>query len=344
MKHQPLTNHETYIWALQLSIMQASGVPLLAGLKSLAQSELPRLGSVCTLLAQKVAQGHSLSEAMRSLDPTFSPFAVNLVVVGESSGKMGGVLERISLRASRRDRMERAVKGALAYPVFLATVSVAMAAFMALYMFPRLLPFLVGLGAALPWPTRVLVWLTDNLASLVLVVTVLAAWFGGLLAFNGDPRIRRVREWVLYRTPVVGPLSHDRIYADALGDLYLLLEAQVDLVTSLKTLHPPWPEYRERVQQCIAAMQAGAEFSEAAKTSGMLPPRFSLQVKSGVETGKLPGVFKRISEFLDEMIQLRVAQLVQLLEPLIMVVMGLVTGFVVLATFLPLYSMAATTL
>ena len=159
-----------------------------------------------------------------------------------------------------------------------------------------------------------------------------------------DPRIQRFREWLLYNAPVVGELNADRTYADCASDLSLLLEAGCDLMTSLKSLQTGSPEYRKRIQKCIEAIQDGSDFPEAVEISGLFPRRFQMQIKSGDETGNLAKMFRHLSLVLDESITLRVAQLVQLLEPAILTIMGFVTGFVVLATFMPLYSMASTAL
>ena len=341
---QPLPNHELHVWALQLYIMLSAGIPLMVALNSIAKSELPRLAPACALLASKVTQGHTLSDAMTSVRPTFNPFVISLVSIGESSGQLSDVLKRVSQRAARRDKLERQLKGSLAYPCFLAVVSIGMALFMAFYMFPKLLPFLTGLGVPLPWPTRALIWATDSLSSVVLIVTILIVGASRMLATSPDSRMQRVREWLLFESPVIGGINSDRIYSDSLSDLQLLLEAGCDLLVSLKSIHVPWPDYNRRVLECVTAIKEGLSFSEAVEVSEMLPRTFFMQVKSGEETGQLPRIFEMLSAHLDESVTLRIVQVVQIVEPGIFLVMGFITGFVVLATFLPLYSLASTAL
>ncbi|MGE0487730.1 MAG: type II secretion system F family protein [Vulcanimicrobiota bacterium] len=342
--HPPLNTHELHLWALQLQMMWGSGVPLVRALESLAASEQPRLASTSAILVTKISHGRRLSEAMKSLGNTFSAFVVNLVTVAENSGRLAEVLERITQQSARRETMERSLKSALAYPAFLCLVSTAMAAFMALYMFPKLLPFLTGLRVPLPWPTRLLIWASQNLASILLILTTLGVWVGAVVAASSDPRVERLREWLWFETPLLGKLNHERVYADCLADLHLMLDAGCDLVTSLKTLYLPWPGYRRRLAQCIEEVRQGTEFSEALRISGLLPENLLVQIKAGEESGQLAVNFRRLSEFFDQSINLRTSQLVTLLEPLILTVMGLLTGFVVLATFLPLYNMAVTSL
>ena len=344
LPRKPLGHHEVYMWSLQTYIMLSSGVPLVSALESMATSDLPRVAPTCEVLAEKISSGFRLSEAMRSLGNVFNDFIINIVVVGETTGSLAEVLERGSARASRRDRTEREIKGALAYPFFLAVVSIGMALFMGFYMFPQLLPFLNGLGVPLPWPTRVLIWCTESLSSFVLIGTILAVWFAHLIFAGTDPRIQRFREWLLYNAPVVGDLNADRTYADCASGLALLLEAGCDLMTCLKSLQSGSPEYRKRIQKCIEAIRDGVEFSEAVEISGLFPRRFQMQIKSGDETGSLAKMFRHLSSVLDESITFRVSQLVQLMEPAILTIMGFVTGFIVLATFMPLYSMASSTL
>lgn len=340
----PLSYHSLHVWSLQLHIMLSSGVPLVTTLESIATSDLPLLAPVCENLAGKLATGYRLSEAMKSLGTIFSGFVISLVTVGENSGRLAGIMERISTRAARRDKMERAIKGALAYPVFLTAVSVGMALFMALYMFPRLLPFLNNLGVPLPWATRVLVWGADNLGSFILIATILALWTARLLSSSSDTRMTRLRDWLYYHSPVFGKINRERVYADCFNDLSLLLEAGCDLVSGMKSLYIPWQEYRQKVHACIEFMKSGEDFTDSVRSSNLFPERFLLQLRSGEETGKLAQVFKQLSLFLDEGIALKIEQLVTLVEPLILGFMGVVTGFIVLATFLPFYGMVSTSL
>lgn len=335
----PLSYHQVHLWALQLHVMLGAGVPLHAALELISHSEMPRLSEACALLAETIGQGQRLSEAMKMLDPTFGAFVVNLVAVGEKSGRITQVFERLADRSFRRDRTQRAVRGALAYPFFLGAVCVGMAFFMAFYMFPKLLPFLTGLGIALPWPTRLLMWGSEHLTAFLLVCTVLVAWGAHLMATKP-----RVREWVLFGSPLFGKINRERVYADCLNDLYLLLESNCDLLMSLKTLNPPWAGLRERIEDCIERLRTGSSVTEAFEQSGMLPRHFMAPVSSAEETGQLPKAFKYLSEQLEESVGLQIERLVQLLEPAIMATMGVITGFIVLATFLPLYSMASSAL
>ena len=338
----PALNHqEVHLWALQMHLLLSSGMPLHEGLELLASSEdLPRISAVCDQLADGISQGQRLSQAMKSLNPTFGDLVVNFVAVGERSGKLPEVFARISERALRRGKTEHTVRAALAYPVFLTVVSGAMAGFMAFYMFPQLLPFLTGLGVALPWPTQALLWLTHHLVWILVLFTVLAGWAGYLLG-SRTPRSERVRDWLIYKAPVVGKLNRNRVYSDCLADMHLLLEAQCDLLVSLSSLRPPWTEQRERILVCVSEIGRGLSFSEAVEKSAMLPRWFLSPMSSAEETGQFSNTFKYLAEQLEESVMMDVERLLQLLEPALMAGMGLVTGFVVLATFLPLYSMTS---
>ncbi len=344
MRARPLSYHELHVWAFQLKVMLAAGVPLVIALRSIARSEMVVMAGVCSQLAQKLSEGHSLSGAMRSQEGVFSPFVVNLVLVGEQSGKLIAVLDRISSRSARRDKMRRAVLGAIAYPAVLAGVSVAMSLCMAIFMFPRLLPFLTGLGVPLPWPTRALMWFTENLSPLLLAFTIVAAYSGRVLASGTSGWATRLRSWVMYYAPVIGSLNVDRIYADTLDDLCLLVEADCDLVKGLKTLRVDWPEFGDRINACVERVTTGTPFSDAAHASGLFPDRFALQVRTAEETGKLAPIFRLLSDSLHETVTLKAEQIVQLMEPAILTGMGIVTGFVVVAIFMPLYGMATAAL
>ncbi len=343
--YYPLSHHDTHLWAFQLHIMLSAGITVVSSLESLAKSDLARLSTACAVLNEKIVGGMSLSQAMLSLRPTFSPLAINLVSIGEHTGQLSLVLRRLSARASRRDKMERMLKGSLAYPVFLSTVSLGMALFMAFYMFPKILPFLIGLGVTLPWPTRLLIWSVENLSSAVLIVTILLVGVIRLMATSeGGSPIARFRDRILYHSPVIGVLNRNRVYGDCFSDLHMLLEAGCDLLSSLKVIHSSWPEFNLRKERCLEELKAGSNFVEAVDSSQLFPRIFLLQLTSAEETGQLPRTFEMLSEQLDEMVTLKMNQLTQILEPLVFVVMGVITGFVVLATFLPMYGVVTSAL
>lgn len=327
-----LSHHEVHLWALQMHLLLTSGMPLHHGLELLAASEdLPRIASVCELLAEGISQGHSLSKSMKALSPTFSDLVVNFVAIGEKTGRLHQVFERVSNRALQRGQTEQAVRAALAYPVFLTLVSVAMAAFMAFYMFPQILPFLTGLGVPLPWPTRVLIWVTGHLGWAILCFTVLAGWLGYLMSAQAD--------WFYYQAPVLGRINRNRVYADSLADLAMMLESQGDLLVSLDSLRPPWRAQRQRVLACVKAVETGSSVSQAVEESGLFPDWLLAPIAAAEETGEFSTTFKYLADQLEEAVLMELERLLQLLEPLLMATMGLVVGFVVLATFLPLYSL-----
>lgn len=339
---EPLSHHELHLWGLQMNLLLVSGMPLHSGLELLACGEdMPRIGLVCDRLADGISEGKGLSEAMHALHPAFGPFVVNLVAVGERSGSLAEVFSRISQRALRRGKTEQMVRGALCYPVFLTIVSGTMAGFMAFYMFPKILPFLVGLKVGLPWPTRLLIWGTDHLGWLLLVATVLAGWLGYLVSAEGSPRVERLRNWLIFRSPLFGKLNRQRVYADCLADLHLLVEAQCSLLGSLRSLTPPWKEQRERILACVHAIETGSTVSEAVESSGMLPRFFLASLSSAEETGHFSSTFRVLAEQLEESVLMEVDRLLQLLEPMLMAGMGVVVGFIVVASFLPLYSIGS---
>ena len=338
----PLSHHDIHIWALQLYIMLSAGISLITSLESMAKGSLPRLATTCELLTQRILAGSSLTGAMTQLRPAFSPLAINLVSIGEHSGQLSSVLQRLSLRASRQEKIERMITSTLAYPVFLSMVSLGMALFMAFYMFPKLLPFLLGLGVTLPWPTQALIWGVENLSSGVLIITIFCVGLARLLGTSEDSRMRSVRDSLVFNLPVTGEVARQRVYADCFSDLHLLLEAGCDLHSSLKAVHSNWPEFNQRKAECLELLRAGSNLSEAVESSSLFPRTFLLQMTSGEETGKLPRVFEMLSQQLDETVTMRISQLMQLLEPTIFLLMGVITGFVVLATFMPLYGVVAT--
>lgn len=330
----PLSHHEVHLWALQMHLLLTSGMPLHHGLELLAAGEeLPRIASVCELLAEGISQGHRLSQAMKALAPTFGDLEVNFVAIGEKTGQLHHVFERVAERSLQRSKTEQEVRSALAYPFFLTLVSVAMAAFMAFYMFPQILPFLTGLGVPLPWPTRALLWVTQNLGWAFLCLTVLAGWLGYLVSSRA--------EWLLYEAPVVGRLNRNRVYADSLSDLAMMLEAQGDLLVSLDSLRPPWQAQQQRALVCVKAIETGSSVSEAVKESELFPRWLLAPIASAEETGQFSVTFRYLSDQLEEAVLMEVERLLQMLEPLLMGGMGLVVGFVILATFLPLYSMTS---
>lgn len=342
--HFPLSHHDTHLWAFQLHVLLSAGINLVPSLETLAKSDIASLSQVSEALTKRILSGMSLSQAMVAIRPAFSPLALNLITIGEHSGKLIPVLARLSDRAARRDQMERSLKSALAYPVFLSTVSLAMALFMAFYMFPKILPFLTGLGVALPWPTRALIWSVEHLSSAVLIITILLVAMLRLMSSSQNSPLSHFRDKILYQTPVIGSLNRNRVYSDCFSDLHLLLESGCDLVSSLKAIHSSWPDFNQRKSRCLDELRAGSNFTEAVEKSQLFPRVFLLQLTSAEETGHLPRTFGMIAKQLEELVTMKLTQLTQILEPCLFFVMGVITGFVVIATFLPMYGVVSSAL
>ncbi len=327
----------------QIAFMLRSGLPLVAALKTCAaQSERRSMARIWTQVAESIQNGSNLCDAM-SQHKCFPRMVLTMVAVGETTGSLDVVLSRASAGMTRHRALMVSLATALTYPAIVVTMSIAVVAYMMVGLMPKLTKFLAAFGRRLPPMTQFLVdtsnfmqahFVHGLIALLALIVAffVVRAWPPGRVAIDR----------LLLRAPLVGKLLELASTAALSRNLGLLLSSGVRLTEALRVVEPVLfnrhlalkvAAARERVMQ-------GAGLSDTLTASKAFPPLLTNMVAVGESSGTLDEVLEQVAEYHDARLQVTIRRLGTIIEPVIILVLGGVVGFIYMAFFLAIYSIA----
>ena len=343
---KPMTSFDVEIGLRQLASMLRSGVTLVAAVRTLSeQSLVPRAALVWNRVADRVVAGGAFAESLAREPRRFSEIVVRLAEVGERSGELERAVGRAADQLEARRSLRTQVVNALVYPVITVVMAVAVSIFLVVAVIPKLAAFLAAGGAELPAMTRMLMdgsaWLRDHgLVLLVHSAAAIAAWF----AVRCHSRGRELEDALLLKTPVTGNIL--RLSASALfsRSIEIMTESGVTLLDALATTENLLSNrrLRRRIKATHDAVMKGSSLAEGMETAVEFTPMVRKMAAIGETTGSLPESFRESAEFHEMMLAIAVKRLGMLIEPVMIVVTGLIVGFVYIAFFLAIFAIAGT--
>lgn len=333
----------------RLSAMLSAGISVSRSLDFLAGSEDdPKLTQALDYMVRQIQGGRSLSKTMRSnrLELIFPPIIVSLIAVGEQTGGLVAVMEKLADLTEKQQRLRREFVSALAYPCVLAVVMTLVAITFVLILGPRDQGLFSMFGGKLPWPTELLVSFSNFLRRPDLIAVALLAVGACLHYFR--KRVREDNDFAIavdariLTIPVVGPL----LLKTAAARMLYVLAAAVSVgipVTKSLTLASTVCGNREvklRLDRAIADFQEGVELSMCLDNHKVFPRLVTCVVHTGLETGKLDPLLAKLSDNFEEEVSATLADATRLAEPILLAFSGIVATFLALATLLPVIQLA----
>lgn len=333
------------VFTRQLATMINAGLPLTESLLILRTQAKPALQRVVAQILADVEAGQSLSSAMSKHTDLFPASYIALVRSGEVGGVLDEVLVRLADNMEKEQEFRGKVKGALIYPAIIVTGMLGVALIMMIFVIPRLLSLYDEFGASiqLPFPTRVLIFVTGILTKfwpilLVLVVTGLY----GFGVYRKTPKGRRKVDEIILKIPIFGELQRQVIMAELTRSLSLMVGAGVSILEGLSIASDVVPNMVVSDALKDAAKQVEKGFPVAfafAKHSEAFPYILSQMVAVGEETGKMDEVLSKVSHVFEVESDQKVKALTSSIEPIIMIFLGIGVGFLVIAVILPIYNL-----
>ena len=336
---------ELVLFCRQLQVMMASGVPIYQALEVLKEREdQPGFSRAVDTLAQKIGQGHRLSRALRLFPRVFDMVFASLVAVGEETGQLDKCLERLARWKERDLEIRRKIVSALTYPALVLLLTAAMTFFLFTFILPGFIEVFANMGAELPLPTKVLITLTNMVASPVFWLLAIVLGVFSTQAFTRYARSDRGSvelTLLLLTVPLLGPMVLNASIARFAASVATMLDSGMDLTRALAlgaqaTGNPAIRQDSNRVLQDI---RMGALTSLTLSVRPDLYPNNLIQMVSvGEEASDMAEMFKRAAEFHEEEANHLVDTLGAALEPLLLAGVAFLLGFVLISVFLPLYS------
>ena len=334
---------EMAIFTRQFSTMIDAGLPLVQCLNILAeQSESKNLRDVTGRVARSVEQGSTLADSLRRHPRTFDDLFTNMVEVGESGGILDVVFQRLAAYIEKAAALKRKVKGAMIYPASIISVAFLVVIFMLTFVIPTFTKMFKDLGADLPLPTQVVVWLSEFVRTYILLI--IAAIVGCVFALRAYYRTEKGQSTIdalLLKVPVMGSLIRKVAVARFTRTLGTLVSSGVPILEGLRiTARTAGNKVVEKaVLQCRAAVTAGKTLAEPLKASGVFPPMVIQMISVGEQTGALDAMLSKIADFYDDEVDVAVSSMTALLEPIMIVVLGVLIGGLVVAMYLPIFKL-----
>jgi len=331
----------------QLANLLNSGMPLTVALQSMTHLESKGIpSSISRDLRQEVMEGRSLSDSMAKQPVIFSDLYVNMVRAGEQSGALVQVLRRMAQHFQQFAEVQSKFTSALVYPAMVCIVGILMVTFFMFFMLPKFMAMFQGFDIALPLPTRILMGFSHAVTNIwaitgtILGVAVLAILIGKFRA--SEQGRRKIDEWKM-KAPIFGKVVRLNLFGQFARVLSTLLQNGVPVLTALKITEQVMPNklIKEAVAKTRDAVTDGKTLAQPLARSKIFPQLMVDLVKIGEETGDVPGALSNIADTYESELQIGLRVMTNLIEPVLIVLMALVVGFLLLSVMLPMFKLIA---
>lgn len=332
---------EITIFSRQLAGLIRSGVPILKALSIIAeQSENAAFRDMLLNVAAHVEEGKSLSGSLEAYPALFSAFTLALVRAGEESGMLQEVLERIAGYRRKQEEMLSKIRAAMAYPLLMAFVGIATVVFMFVFVLPKLSTIFAGMGEALPVPTQVVIKISTFLKNKGFYA------LGGVFAFfllvsktSTLQAHRRIRSRLVLNTPFLSRFLRVSELARFCRTLEVMVRSGIPILRAIATSIPILGNeiIKTELTKSAAELEHGASFAASLKKSKVFPPFMTSLIAVGEESGRLEDALNEVAESYEHECDEAIKIMTALLEPAMILVMGLVVGFLVMAMLLPIF-------
>ncbi|MCX5646204.1 MAG: type II secretion system F family protein [Phycisphaerae bacterium] len=331
----------------QLYVLVSSGTQLADALHALERQARPGpWRQTMTSLRTRVEEGTSLAAAMESHGTYFDPIYRNLVTAGESSGHLVEMFDRLAGLKQKQLKVRNSVVGALAYPCMLVTVGLSIFIMLLLFVIPRFAGLFKTMDVPLPSSTALLLHVSDAFRGYWwLILLAVAGGVGSLVACLRTPRGRSIRDAAILRMPYIGPVVKSLSTARIISLLGVLMQARIPVLEALRHVQQSTgnSRYQELISRAEDSVSKGEAMSAAFDDASLINPSVYEAIRSGENSGEIDRLLLTISAFLDEENEVIVRSLTSIIEPLILIVMGVLVGLIAICMFMPLFDLASMT-
>ncbi len=334
------------VFCRQFYTMLDAGIGIVKCIEILEkQSENKNLIKALGALYENVQKGFTLSEGMKKHPKVFPALLINMVEAGEVSGNLDTIMERMAVHFEKENKLENKIKSALIYPIALAVVSIAVVIFLLVAVMPTFIGMFESSGQALPVPTQVLLnissWLTNFWYIFIVIVIGMIA---GFATFKQTPIGRNFLDTLKLKIPIVKDTNVKIITSRFTRTLSTLISSGIPLLQSIDVVAKVVGNKVIHDRLAIAAenVRKGVALSRAVNEVGVFPPMVDSMIKIGEESGSLDDILYKTADFYDDEVEVALQRMTSLMEPLMLVVMAVVIGFIVIAMAMPMFDMVNT--
>ena len=331
------------IFTRQFSVMIDAGLPLVQCLEILgSQEEDKNFSAVIMQVRSDVEGGAALADAMRKHPGAFDALYTNMVAAGEAGGILDAILKRLATYIEKNVKLIQQVKSAMTYPIAVITIAALVVLVILWKVIPTFASLFAGLGAELPLPTQIVIWMSNAVVKLMpfIVVGVIAGVYG-LRQYYATNNGRHTIDRLLLQAPVLGLILKKIAVARFCRTLSTLISSGVPILDGLEITAKTSGNaiVEDAIMSTRKSIERGETIAEPLKETHVFPPMVSQMIGVGEATGALDTMLSKIADFYEEEVDAAVAGLLQLLEPVMIAFLGVVVGGIVIAMYLPIFSL-----
>jgi type IV pilus assembly protein PilC len=333
------------IFTRQFSVMIDAGLPLVQCLEILGKQESHKgFSDVILKTRAEVEAGASLADAMRKYAKAFDDLYTNMVAAGEAGGILDTILKRLATYIEKNVKLKAQVKSAMIYPVAVLVIAAVVVGVILWKVIPTFAQMFQSLGAQLPLPTRIVIWLSDSLVTFApLLLLGLGAVAFAVRAYYTTYRGRRVIDNILLKAPVVGGILRKVAVARFCRTLSTLLSSGVPILDGLEITAKTAGNaiIEDAVMTVRASIERGETVSAPLSATKVFPPMVTQMINVGEATGALDMMLGKIADFYEEEVDTAVAGLLTLIEPIMIAILGVIVGGIVISMYLPIFDLVS---
>ena len=331
------------IYTRQFSTMVDAGLPIAQCLQILSeQNDSKTLRDVTARIAADVQGGATLAESFGKYPKTFDHLFTNMLAVGESGGVLDVVLQRLSGYIEKAAKLKAKVKSAMVYPVTIIGVACLVIIFMMIFVLPTFANMFKNMGAELPLPTKIVMWMSDMTRKYVIFMLAgVAAAFYAIKRYYGTDQGSMLIDTFALKVPVIGMLIRKVAVARFTRTLGTMIASGVPILDGLDIVAKTAGNMiiEEALRKVRAAITEGKTIAEPLSESDVFPGMVTQMIAVGEETGAMETMLAKIADFYEEEVDTAVAGLLTLMEPLMIAVLGGIVGGIVIAMYMPIFDL-----
>jgi type IV pilus assembly protein PilC len=343
-RKQKITGQDIAIFSRQLATMMTAGVPLVQALEIVGRGHAnPSMGEMVIAIKSNIEGGSSLAESLAKFPRHFDDLFVNLVDAGEKSGALETLLDKIATYKEKTESLKKKVKKALTYPTAVLVVAFIVTGVLLYFVIPQFQELFRGFGADLPGFTKMVISLSEFVQhqGIFIVIGIVGAFFAFREAHIRSAAFRKLLDRLTLKIPVVGDIMYKSAVARFARTLSTMFSAGVPLVEAMDSVAKAAGNiiFTEAIMTMRDQIATGTQLQLTMQQANLFPNMAVQMVAIGEESGSLDHMCAKVAEFYEEEVDVMVDNLTSLLEPMIMVVLGVLVGGLVVAMYLPLFKL-----
>ena len=338
-----IKTRDIVIFTRQFATMINAGLPLVQSLDILAQqTENKKLAEVVRAVVYDVESGNTLADAFRKHPKAFTDLYVNMVAAGEAGGILDTILLRLATFLEKNDALVRKVKSAMIYPGVIFSVAAIAVAVLLIFVIPTFTSMFASVNMTLPLPTRVVIGASHILTRYWwAILGVLGLGLFGLRSYYATPNGKKTIDGALLKAPVLGDLLRKSAVSRFTRTLGTLISSGVSILDGLEITAKTAGNrvIHDAIMSSRQSIAGGETIAGPLLASGVFPPMVISMISVGEQTGGLDEMLAKIADFYDAEVDVAVSALLSLMEPIMIVVLGVIVGGMVVAMYLPIFDM-----